>query len=159
MRLLKQSSVLVVLCTLFISLTSAKVSSVESKTETPVVTEQKASASSGSNMSYKELKDMATTVKGEKLSFKEKLALKLFKKKITNSMKGDAAAGKSQLTAVLLCFFLGGLGIHRFYLGYTWQGIVQLLTLGGLGIWALIDFIRLLTGDLKPKDGEYEKTL
>jgi TM2 domain-containing membrane protein YozV len=66
---------------------------------------------------------------------------------------------KVLLTAVLLCFFLGALGIHRFYLGYTWQGIVQLLTLGGFRIWALIDFIRILIGDLKPKNGEYEKTL
>jgi len=37
--------------------------------------------------------------------------------------------------------------------------IVQLLTLGGCGIWALIDMIRIITGDLQPKDGEYEKTL
>lgn len=75
------------------------------------------------------------------------------------SSPAAAASGKSQLTAVLLCFFLGGLGIHRFYLGYTWQGVVQLLTLGGLGIWALIDFIRILTGDLQPKNGSYSKTL
>ena len=66
--------------------------------------------------------------------------------------------GKSQLIAALLCFFLGGLGIHRFYLGYTWQGVVQLLTGGGCGLWALIDFIRILTGDLKPKSGNYDQT-
>lgn len=66
--------------------------------------------------------------------------------------------GKSQIVATILCFFLGGIGIHRFYLGYTWQGIVQLLTAGGCGIWALIDFIRILTGDLGPKDGSYDKT-
>ncbi|WP_408648914.1 TM2 domain-containing protein [Tumidithrix elongata] len=41
--------------------------------------------------------------------------------------------GKSKVTAILLCFFLGGFGIHRFYLGYTVIGIVQLLTIGGLG--------------------------
>lgn len=70
-----------------------------------------------------------------------------------------AASGKSQLTALLLCIFLGGIGIHRFYLGYTWQGIVQLLTLGGCGIWALIDLVRIITGDLKPKNGNYSKTL
>lgn len=70
-----------------------------------------------------------------------------------------AASGKSQLTAALLAFFLGGIGIHRFYLGYTVIGIIQLLTLGGLGIWALIDFIRILTGDLEPKNGSYAKTL
>jgi len=67
-------------------------------------------------------------------------------------------SGKSQIVAAVLCFFLGGLGIHRFYLGYTWQGVVQLLTGGGCGIWALIDFIRILIGDLGPKDGSYAKT-
>ncbi|MBK7695313.1 MAG: TM2 domain-containing protein [Saprospiraceae bacterium] len=61
--------------------------------------------------------------------------------------------------ALLLCFFLGGLGIHRFYLGYTTIGIIQLLTAGGCGIWALIDLIRIITGDLKPKDGDYTEKL
>ena len=69
------------------------------------------------------------------------------------------SGGKNQLVAALLAFAIGVLGVHRFYLGYTWQGIVQILTLGGLGIWALIDFIRILTGDLQPKDGEYETPL
>lgn len=68
-------------------------------------------------------------------------------------------SGKSQLAALLICFFVGFLGIHRFYLGYTAVGIIQLFTLGGCGIWALIDLILIATGDLKPKDGEYEKTL
>lgn len=67
--------------------------------------------------------------------------------------------GKSQLIALILSFFVGVLGIHRFYLGYTWQGIVQLLTAGGLGIWALIDFIRIAITDLEPKNEAYEKTL
>lgn len=70
-----------------------------------------------------------------------------------------AGGGKSQLIALILCAFVGGLGIHRFYLGYTWQGIVQILTAGGCGIWALIDLIRIITGDLKPKDGDYDKKL
>lgn len=69
-----------------------------------------------------------------------------------------AAAGndKNQIVAILLCLFLGGLGIHRFYLGYTWQGVVQLLTAGGLGIWAFIDLIRICVGSLKPKGGKYK---
>ena len=60
---------------------------------------------------------------------------------------------KSKLTAILLCFFLGGLGIHRFYLGYTITGVIQLLTFGGFLIWAIIDFIRLITGSLKDSEG------
>ncbi|MBS1917631.1 MAG: TM2 domain-containing protein [Bacteroidetes bacterium] len=81
--------------------------------------------------------------------------LKLFGKKITKALASYGDGGKSQVAAALLCAFLGDFGVHRFYLGYTWQGIVQILTLGGLGIWALIDFIRILTGSLQPKDGEY----
>ncbi len=70
-----------------------------------------------------------------------------------------ASSGKSQVTALILAILIGGLGIHRFYLGYTWQGVVQLLTFGGLGVWALIDLIRIITGDLQPKDGSYSTTL
>ncbi len=45
------------------------------------------------------------------------------------------------------------MGIHRFYLGYPVIGVIQLLTFGGFGIWTLIDFIMIITGDLKPADG------
>ena len=60
---------------------------------------------------------------------------------------------KSKITAILLCFFLGGLGIHRFYLGYTQIGVIQLLTFGGFLIWVIIDFIRLITGSLEDSEG------
>ena len=60
---------------------------------------------------------------------------------------------KSKLTAILLCFFLGGLGIHRFYLGYTLIGIIQLLTFGGFLIWAILDLIRLIIVSLKDSEG------
>ena len=56
---------------------------------------------------------------------------------------------KSKTTAILLCFFLGGLGIHRFYLGYTLIGVIQLLTFGGFLIWVIVDLIRLIIGSLK----------
>jgi TM2 domain-containing membrane protein YozV len=108
------------------------------------------------NLKYRDLKKMAETAKGEKLTFKEKVGLKLFNKKIKSIKKNTKTNGKGRTVAVLLCAFLGGLGIHRFYLGYTWQGVVQLLTAGGCGIWALIDFIRILTGDLQPKGGSYD---
>ena len=65
---------------------------------------------------------------------------------------------KSRTTAILLCWFLGFFGIHRFYLGYGGIGVIQLLTLGGFGIWVVIDFIRLLTGSLSPPDFEWLKT-
>ena len=70
-----------------------------------------------------------------------------------------AGEGKSQIVAAILAFVLFGLGIHRFYLGYTWQGVVQLLTAGGCGVWTLIDLVRIITGNLQPKDGSYSKTL
>lgn len=79
-------------------------------------------------------------------------------KKDALSSPAAAAGGKSQIVAAILAFLVGGLGVHRFYLGYTWQGVVQLLTLGGCGIWALIDLIRICTGDLGPKGGSYDKT-
>ena len=60
---------------------------------------------------------------------------------------------KSKLTAILLCFFLGSLGIHRLYLGYTLIGVLQLLTFGGFLIWAIVDFIRLIIGSLKDSEG------
>lgn len=62
-------------------------------------------------------------------------------------------ATKSKLTAILLSIFTGGLGIDRFYLGYTGSGVAKLLTAGGLGIWSLIDLIMICTGSLRPADG------
>jgi TM2 domain-containing membrane protein YozV len=60
---------------------------------------------------------------------------------------------KGFVPALLLCFFLGGLGIHRFYVGKIGTGILMILTLGGLGIWAIVDFVMIAVGSFKDKDG------
>lgn len=60
---------------------------------------------------------------------------------------------KEWIVAILLCFFLGCFGVHRFYTGHIGIGIVQLLTLGGCGIWALIDFILLIMGNVTDVNG------
>ena len=64
---------------------------------------------------------------------------------------------KSRLAVTLLAFFLGSLGIHRFYLGKILTGIIMLITAGGLGIWTLIDFIMAVAGVMKDKEGRYIK--
>ena len=105
------------------------------------------------SLSPKEYKKLT----GHRLGIKKAIVLKIIQKKF--SKQPYWSGGKNQLVAALLAFAIGVLGVHRFYLGYTWQGIVQLLTLGGCGIWSLIDFIRIIMGTLKPKDDEYETTL
>jgi TM2 domain-containing membrane protein YozV len=57
------------------------------------------------------------------------------------------------LPLFLLCFFLGIFGVHRFYAGKIGTGILQLVTLGGFGIWAFIDLIFIIIGAFTDKDG------
>lgn len=60
---------------------------------------------------------------------------------------------KEWLTALLISVFVGGLGIDRFYLGYTGLGIAKLLTCGGLGIWTLIDIVLIAMRKLPDSNG------
>jgi TM2 domain-containing membrane protein YozV len=64
---------------------------------------------------------------------------------------GRPASPKSRLAAAILAWFLGIFGIHRFYVGKVGTGILMILTLGGLGIWVIIDFILILIGSFKDK--------
>jgi TM2 domain-containing membrane protein YozV len=56
---------------------------------------------------------------------------------------------KKYVTALLLSWFFGVLGVDRFYLGHTRLGILKLITIGGVGIWALIDFILIATRSVR----------
>ena len=60
---------------------------------------------------------------------------------------------KSKNTALILSILVGGLGIDRFYLGYTGMGVLKLLTGGCFGILYIIDIINIATGNLLPADG------
>jgi TM2 domain-containing membrane protein YozV len=72
------------------------------------------------------------------------------------AVQAPAAGGsdKRMLPAALLCFFFGVFGAHRFYAGKVGTGVLQLFTLGGLGIWALIDFILIVTGSFTDDSGK-----
>jgi TM2 domain-containing membrane protein YozV len=84
----------------------------------------------------------------------------------------DPGQGKSQIIALILFVVFGFLGIHRFYLGHLSSGLLMLLlcctlilpiinlfTGIALLVWWVLDLIKLVTGDLKPADGEYTETL
>ena len=92
---------------------------------------------------------------------------KSMRKRLKDS-SDDFPITNNQLIAALLALILGLFGIHRFYLGYIWQGILQLVILGGLAltslfwlawIWVVIDLVRIILGNLKPKKGDYEFTI
>lgn len=57
------------------------------------------------------------------------------------------------VTATYFSLFLGILGVDRFYMGYVGLGILKLITIGGLGIWWLIDLIWIGLGNAKTKSG------
>ena len=66
----------------------------------------------------------------------------------------DNISPKSRLVALLLCVFLGWLGVHRFYLKKIGTGILMLCTFGGLTFWVIADIILITCGSFRDKDGQ-----
>ncbi len=134
----------------------------------PTTTEVKVVEPVSKTYSYKELKSLSEDKLGRKLTGKEKIVLRLSKGKLNKAFSKMPKGGgdKSQLIATLLCFFLGGLGIHDFYLGHTWSGIGKLILLItgfiliipfiALYLWVLIDLVLIIIGKKKPKNGDYD---
>jgi len=76
---------------------------------------------------------------------------------IEYSLPTPGVSPNNWIATLLLCLFLGGLGVHRFYVGKIGTGILMLLTLGGLGIWILIDLIVIIVGKFKDSQGRIIK--
>lgn len=109
-------------------------------------------ASSHKTVSFSKKENVVIAKTNSVSETKTVTAYKVSKTKKKAEKNNSAGGGKSQIVAFLLCFFLGLLGIHRFYLGYTGMGILYLLTAGLFGIGWLIDIILLIIPNgLTPK--------
>ena len=72
---------------------------------------------------------------------------------LSSTPNSDVSPENKWLVTLLLCLFVGVLGVHRFYVGKIGTGVLHLLTLGFFGIWTLIDLIIIILGNFRDKDG------
>ena len=68
-------------------------------------------------------------------------------------LKPDSQSQNQWIVVLLLAFFLGIIGAHRFYVGKNGTAVLMILTLGGFGLWLLYDLIVIITGNFKTKEG------
>ena len=68
-------------------------------------------------------------------------------------LKSDFQSQNQWIVVLLLAFFLGIIGAHRFYVGKNGTAVLMILTLGGFGLWLLYDLIIIITGNFKTKEG------
>ena len=59
----------------------------------------------------------------------------------------------SRLVTLLLAWFLGFFGVHRFYVGKIGTGVLMLVTFGGFGVWWFVDIVLVLIGSFRDKQG------
>ena len=72
---------------------------------------------------------------------------------MTDNTQNPAVSPKGFVAMLLLCIFLGSFGAHRFYVGKPVAAVLMLLTLGGLGIWVIIDLVYIAVGRFEDKNG------
>ncbi len=70
---------------------------------------------------------------------------------------GPGISDKKRKTTLLLCLFLGIFGAHRFYVDKNTTGLICLLTLGGLGVWSLVDCVFIACGEFDDRNGQMIK--
>ena len=68
-------------------------------------------------------------------------------------LKPNSQSQNQWIVVLLLAFFLGFIGAHRFYVGKNGTGVLMILTVGGIGLWVLYDLIIIITGNFKTKEG------
>ena len=67
-------------------------------------------------------------------------------------MAPGGVSDKTWMMTLLLCLFAGTIGVHRFYVGKVGTGVLQLVTFGGFGIWALVDLVLIIVGTFRDKE-------
>lgn len=70
-----------------------------------------------------------------------------------NTNEEEEVSSKAWGPVLILCLLLGLIGFHRFYVGKAGTAIFMLLTLGGFGIWTLVDLVIIIIGEFTDENG------